>query len=133
MLVARARISASSSSELIHDHEHPIGPQPERFAAKEVDAQRLSMVCQITDNHEGPVPSEEPVVLGEHAAHDVPVDIDAEGACDDARDLCAAEPRIARRELDDGAAPPRPSAPASGRRPAVDPACAYLLSDAVRS
>ena len=42
-------------------------------------------------------------MLGEHAAHDVPVDVDAEGACDDARDPWAAEPRIARRELDDGA------------------------------
>jgi hypothetical protein len=42
-------------------------------------------------------------VLGEPAAHDVPVDVDAEGACDDARDPWAAEPRIVRLELDDGA------------------------------
>ena len=42
-------------------------------------------------------------MLGEHAAHDVPVDVDAERARDDARDPWAAEPRIARLELDDGA------------------------------
>ena len=41
-------------------------------------------------------------MLGEDAVHDVPVDVDAEGACDDARDPWAAEPRIARLELDDG-------------------------------
>ena len=40
---------------------------------------------------------------GEHVAHDVPVDVDAERARDDARDPWAAEPRIARLELDDGA------------------------------
>jgi len=40
-------------------------------------------------------------VLGEHTAHDVSVDVDAERARDDAGDPWAAEPRIARLELDD--------------------------------
>ena len=42
-------------------------------------------------------------MLGEHAAHDVSVDVDAERAGHDARDPRAAEPRIARLEFDDGA------------------------------
>ena len=40
-------------------------------------------------------------MLGEHTAHDVSVDVDAERARDDAGDPWAAEPRIARLELDD--------------------------------
>jgi hypothetical protein len=42
-------------------------------------------------------------VWGEHVAHDVPVDGDAERARDDARDPWATEPRMARLELDEGA------------------------------
>ena len=42
-------------------------------------------------------------MLGEHATHDVSVDVDAERAGQDARDLRAAEPRIAHLEFDDGA------------------------------
>ena len=42
-------------------------------------------------------------MLGEHAAHDVPVDVDAERARDDTHDPWATEPRIAWLELGDGA------------------------------
>jgi hypothetical protein len=45
--------------ELIHDDEHSIGSQHEGFAAKEVDAPQAVCGGAITDNHEGPVPSEE--------------------------------------------------------------------------
>ena len=44
-------------SELIHDHEHPRGPQHEGFAAKEVDAPQA--VCGVSDHRQprraGPV------------------------------------------------------------------------------
>jgi hypothetical protein len=46
-----------ATRELVHDHEHPIAPEHDGLAPKEVDAlQRLSMVCPMNDNHEGPVP-----------------------------------------------------------------------------
>ena len=57
----------------------------------------------MNDNHEGPVP---PGVgrfsFGQHAVHDVLVDVDPERLRDDARNARTAEPRIARLELDDG-------------------------------
>ena len=45
------------TGDLILDHEYPIAPQHEGFAAKRSTLQRQSVVCPITDNHEGLVPS----------------------------------------------------------------------------
>ena len=64
---------------------------------------RLSVVCPMNDNHEGPVPpGGGAIVFRQHAVHDVLVDVDPERVRDDARNPWTAEPRIARLELDDG-------------------------------
>jgi len=42
------------------------------------------------------------MLFGQHAVHDILVDIDAERVRDDARDPWTAEPRIARLEFNDG-------------------------------
>jgi hypothetical protein len=48
-----------ATSELIHDHEHPLGPQHERFAAKEVDAPEAGSGVSNQRQPRRPVPSEE--------------------------------------------------------------------------
>src|SRR5215468_5607210 len=46
--IARMHAEAHQTTrELIHDHEHPIGPQYEGFAAKQVDAPEA--VCRVAD------------------------------------------------------------------------------------
>ena len=84
-----------TTGEVIHDHEHPIRPQHERFAAKQVDAPEA--IGGVSDDRQprraGPVGGG-PIVLGEHATHDVLVNVHAEGARDDVRDPWAAKPGI---------------------------------------
>ena len=48
--------SDEATRELVHHHEHPVAPEHDGLAAKEIDAQRLSAVWPMNDNHEGPVP-----------------------------------------------------------------------------
>src|SRR5712692_4915841 len=64
---------------------------------------RLSVICPMNDNHEGPVPPRGgAITFRQHAVYDVFVDINLERVRDDARNPRTAEPRIARLELDDG-------------------------------
>ena len=60
-----------TTGEVIHDHEHPIRPQHERFAAKQVDAPEA--IGGVSDDRQprraGPVGGG-PIVLGEDATHD---------------------------------------------------------------
>src|SRR5215813_11125392 len=64
---------------------------------------RLSVVCPMNDNHEGPFSARgRAIVFSQHAVHNVLVDVDAEWVRDDGRNPWTAEPRVARRELDDG-------------------------------
>ena len=48
--------SDEATGELVHDHEHPVAPEHDGLASKEVDAPEASVVCPMNDNHEGPVP-----------------------------------------------------------------------------
>src|SRR5229473_3131879 len=48
--------SDEATGELVHDHEHPVAPEHDGLASKEITLHRLSFVCPMNDNHEGPVP-----------------------------------------------------------------------------
>ena len=70
---------------------------------KKSTLRRLSVVCPMNDNHEGPVPpGDGAIVCRQHAVHDVLIDVGPERSRDDARNPWTAEPRIPRLELDDG-------------------------------
>ena len=45
-----------ATRELVHDDQYPISPQHDGLAAKRSTLQRLSVVCPMNDNHEGPDP-----------------------------------------------------------------------------
>ena len=65
----------------VHDQQHPVTVQKDRFAAEQVDAPEA--ILHVTDEGQprGAVGSGVAwsVVLREHAAHDIFVDVDAEG------------------------------------------------------
>src|SRR5215510_3230866 len=64
---------------------------------------QLSMVCPNERQPRGSVSARgRAIVCGQHAGHAVLVDVDPERVRDNVRDPWTAEPRIARRELDDG-------------------------------
>ena len=88
--------------ELVHDHEHPVAPEHDGLASKEVHAPQA--VCGVSDERQ-PRGSGSArggaIVCRQHAVHDVLVDVDPERVRDDARNPWTAEPRIARLELDD--------------------------------
>src|SRR5713101_7599846 len=95
--------SDEATRELVHDHEHPVAPEHDGLASKEVHAPQA--VCRVADERQPGGPSAAwggAVVLRQHAVHDVLVDLDPECVRDDARNPWTAEPRIARLELDDG-------------------------------
>ena len=92
-----------TTRELVHDHEHPVAPEHDRLASKEVDAPEA--VCGVADERQprGPASARSrAIVFRQHAVHDVLVDVDPERLRDDARNPWTAEPRIARLEFDDG-------------------------------
>src|ERR1700716_13578 len=106
--------SDEATRELVHDHEHPIAPEHDGLASKEVHAPQA--VCRVSDERQPRGPGGArgvAIVFRQHAVHDVLVDVDPERVRDDARNPWTAEPRIARLELDDGLdeclAPPPPS------------------------
>jgi hypothetical protein len=89
--------------ELVHDHEHPVAPEHDRLAAKEVHAPEA--VCRVADKRQprGPgAPRQRAMVFRQYAGHDVLIDVDPERLRDDVRNPRTAELRIARLELDDG-------------------------------
>ena len=92
-----------ATRELIHDHEHPVAPEHDGLASKEVHAPQA--VCRVADERQprGPGAARDgAIVCRQHAAHDVLIDVGPERSRDDARNPWTAEPRIPRLELDDG-------------------------------
>ena len=63
---------------------------------------RLSLVCPMNDNHEGPVPPAGATVFRQHQVYDVLVEGDAERLRQDQCDPWTTESRIVRLEFDDG-------------------------------
>ena len=45
-----------TTRELVHHHEHPIAPEHDRLAAKQVHAPEAVLVWPMNDNHDGPLP-----------------------------------------------------------------------------
>jgi hypothetical protein len=89
--------------ELIHDHEHPVTPERDRLASKEVQAPEA--VSGVADERQprGPAAAwSRAIVFCQYAVHDVLIDVDPERLRDDARNPWTAESRIARLEFDDG-------------------------------
>src|SRR6202022_4127538 len=94
--------SDEATRELVHDHEHPVAPEHDGLASKEVQAPQA--VCRVSDERQPRGPGAArgvAIVFRQHAVHDVLVDVDPERVRDDAPNPWAAEPRIARLELDD--------------------------------
>jgi hypothetical protein len=95
--------SDEATRALVHDHEHPVALEHDGLASKEVHAPQA--VCRVSDERQprGPGSARGGArVCRSHVVHDVLVDVDPERVREDARNPWAAEPRIARCELDDG-------------------------------
>ena len=89
--------------ELVHDHEHPVALEHDRLAAKEIHApEAVGRVADERQPRRSGSSGGWTIVLRQHAAHDVLVDVDPERLRDDARNAWTPEPRIARFELHDG-------------------------------
>ena len=64
---------------LVHDHKHPVAPEHEGFAPKEVHAPEA--VCRVSNEGQprGPRSARgRAIVFRQHAVHDVLVDVDAD-------------------------------------------------------
>src|SRR5712671_4261375 len=88
--------SDEATRELVHHHEHPVAPEHDRLASKEVYAPQA--VCRVSDERQprGPGSAQDwAIVCRQHAIHDVLVDVDPKRVGDDARNPWTAEPRIA--------------------------------------
>ena len=78
----RSRVHADANKatrELVHHDEHPVAPQHDRLAAKEVDAPEA--VGGVSDERQprGAASARgRAIVFGEHAVDDVLVDVDPE-------------------------------------------------------
>ena len=80
---------------LVHDHEHPVAPEHDGLASKEVHTPQA--VCRVADERQprGPGSARDgAIVCRQHAAHDVLIDVGPERSRDDARNPWTAEPRI---------------------------------------
>ncbi len=94
--------SDEATGELVHDDEHPVAPEHDGLAPKEIDAPQA--VSRVSDERQPRGPGAArcgAIVFREHAVHDVLVDVDPERVRNDARNSWAAEARVARLELDD--------------------------------
>jgi hypothetical protein len=88
--------------ELVHNYQHPVAPEHDRLAAKEVHTPEA--VSGVADKRQPRGPGSarrRALVFREHAVHDGPVDVEPERLRDDAGNPWTAEPRIARLEFDD--------------------------------
>src|SRR5712691_337851 len=95
--------SDEATGELVDDHEHPVAPEHDGLASKEVHAPQA--VSRVSDERQPRGPGAArggAIVFRQHAVYDVFVDVNPERVRDDARNPRTAEPRIARLELDDG-------------------------------
>jgi hypothetical protein len=92
-----------ATRELVHDHEHPVAPEHDGLASKEVDApQAVSRVSDERQPRGSGSARSGAIVFRQHSVYDVLVDVDPERLRDDQRDPWGAEPRIASLEFDDG-------------------------------
>jgi hypothetical protein len=92
-----------AARELIHDDEDSVAAEHDRLAAKEIHAPEA--VCRLANERQPQGSSasrRRAIVFGQHAVHDVLVEVDPERLRDDACDSWTAESRIARLEFDDG-------------------------------
>jgi hypothetical protein len=88
---------------LIHDDQHPVRIEQDRFAAEEVDTPQAILGLAEAGEPRGPRPARRrSIVFDKNASHDILVNLDTERPRDDQRNPWAAEPRIARFELDNG-------------------------------
>ena len=82
----RAADADEATRELIHDHEHPVAPEHDGLASKEVHAPQA--VCRVADERQPRGPGAArggAIVFRQHAAHDVLIDVGPERSRDDAR------------------------------------------------
>ena len=87
--------SDEATGELVHDHEHPVAPEHDGLASKEVHAPEA--VGRVADERQPRGPGSarsRAIVFRQHAVHDVLVDVDPECPRDDVRNPWTAEPRI---------------------------------------
>src|SRR3979409_1833541 len=98
--IGRTAVHADSDEatrELVHDHEHPVAPEHDGLASKEIHAPQA--VSRGSDERRPRGPGAAvggAIVFRQHAVHDVLVDVDPERVQNDARNSWAAEARIAR-------------------------------------
>src|ERR1700730_8143986 len=88
----------------VHDQQHPMTMQKDGFAAEQVDAPEAILHVSDEGQPRGAVGSGVAwsVVLREHAAHNVFVDVDAEGMSDLLGDAHTANIGITPLHLDNG-------------------------------
>src|SRR6516165_8608729 len=92
-----------ATRELVHDHEHPVAAAHDRLASKEVHApEAVSGMADERQPRRAGAARRRAIVFRQHAVDDVLVDGNPERLRDDARNPWTAEPRIARREVNDG-------------------------------
>src|SRR6516225_2799363 len=81
-----------ATCELVHDHEHPVAPEHDGFAPKEVHAPEA--VCRVSNERQPRGRGSArggAIVFRQHTGHDVLVDVDAERLRDDPRNPWTAE------------------------------------------
>src|SRR5216684_7564004 len=71
--------SDEATGELVHDHEHPVAPEHDGLASKEIHTPQA--VSRVSDERQprGPVAAGGgTIVFRQHAVYDVLVDVDSE-------------------------------------------------------
>ena len=92
-----------TTGEDVHDQQDPMAAQDDRFNAKQIDTPD-AVFCLSDDGQPGRTIGIRlgSKVYGEHAPHDIFVDLDAKGVSDLLGDADTTELRIAVLHLDDG-------------------------------
>ena len=88
-----------ATGELVHDYEHPVAPEHDGLASKQIYAPQA--VSRVSDERQprGPgAAGRGAIVLREHAVYDVLVDIDRERVRDDVRAI-RGQPNRGLRDL----------------------------------
>ena len=99
------RKANDSAAELIHDHHHPMSPENQRLAAKQIEAPQ-AVLRMPEEGQPGWARARRtaigPIVFREHAADDILIDLQSKGERELLSDPPAAEARISGFHLDDG-------------------------------
>src|SRR6516162_812453 len=92
-----------TTGEDVHNQQNPMAAQDDRFNAKQIDTPD-AVFCLSDDGQPGRIIGIRfgSRVYGEHAPHDIFVDLDAKGVSDLLGDADTTELRIAVLHLDDG-------------------------------